>query len=151
MKAFFLSILLVAGCSDPMPPSVTDLNIGYCTVNVPEEQLSYIQAAMDEWNEKTQYTHWTLNQDCNSTIEVVAEIEDRSEMVGKTFRSDNMRIQVESVVTGEWLQAVMLHELGHVAHLEHSDNPADIMFHSASGEKHLSGNDLKEFHSVNWQ
>jgi hypothetical protein len=150
MKAFFLSILLIAGCSDPMPPSVSDLNLGYCTVNVPEEQLVFIQAAMDEWNEKT-HTHWTLNQDCNTTIEVVTEIEDRSEMVGKTFRSDGMRIEVESVVTGEWLRAVMLHELGHVAHLDHSDYSEDIMYHSTSGEKHLSENDLKEFNRINWQ
>ncbi len=134
-----------------MPPNPADLHLTFCTINVPENQVQFITAAMDEWNEKTAVTTWKIvGKDCDSTISMVETVKGPESRVAITLWSDNNNIEFEKQVQNEWLTSVMLHELGHVAHLNHSDNPDDLMFDSTPAGKHITENDLEQFRKINW-
>lgn len=151
MLKYLLVGLLLVGCSDPMSPKDGKLHQSWCLQNVPPQDIAIIQDAMSEWNSRTGKTTWHFNgNDCDGTIKRVQIIEPHSSWIGDTFA--RQVIEYEAHLEGIRLNHVILHELGHVAYLEHSDNPADIMYPTIPNEARdsLSEGDLNAFHSYWW-
>lgn len=149
MNKILFILMLVMGCSSPQPFMPSDLHRQYCLVNVDSDKVEYIQAAIDEWNSST-FTTWQLGE-CQSTITQVDTIAGEPGWLAVTYAWEGDRIEFETAASGDMLRLAMLHELGHVAHLDHSDNPAAVMYAEANDPgKHLTESDLAEFNRINW-
>lgn len=147
---YIIPLLLLISCSSPVPPDETFLHQVWC-LDVADNNIPAVQAAMDEWNDRTMRTTWTIGENCTAHIVQTDKLEtDLQDKVAVTAASRE-EIQFLSGFDSN-VNHIMLHELGHVAGLNHSNNENDIMFHSSfTPVEHLSVGDLKAFNDLYWK
>lgn len=140
--------LLALGCSDPMPPPMTDLEVTWC-FDLPEADAPFFQDAMEEWNSKTVTTWKRDESNCQRHIIMV----DPGDPVlhGHVGYSPH-DIFYQSNIKGNELKNLARHELGHIANLPHSEDQKDIMYPSVgTGIVQLSDHDVEVFFQTNWK
>ncbi len=148
MKQILPLVLLLTGCIDIAKPSHDELHRVWCLKDVSAENADIIQDAMTEWNERSDMTTWSIGTSgCDGFIVGMHEVPGKTEWAAETHYRDS--IYFETDFTGAPLYHIMLHELGHVASLNHSDNPDDIMYYAVTDVAHLSDGDIAQFHVRN--
>lgn len=150
--AALLTLLIcpLAACSDPAPPDPAALSATFCLDGLPPEKAEVFERAMEHWNERTGVTTWARSAEGFCEWRVVPVPAGDQRLRGHSAYTWRGEVFYAEGFKGLPLLNVALHELGHVAHLGHSRDEADVMWPHVTPVVELTPADLEMFHSVNF-